>query len=108
MKKILLTTAAIAACIAVAPATAADMRAPVYKAPPLVYDPWTGGYVGINVGYSWGPWSASANQPVFNFESLTASPKLNGWLGGLQAGYNLRGYGPLLLGIEGDVQITGE
>jgi len=107
LKKISLTAAAIA-LLAAAPATAADMRAPVYKAPPLLYDPWTGGYVGINVGYSWGPWGASSNQPVFNFESLTASPRLNGWLGGLQAGYNWRGYGPLLLGIEGDVQITGE
>ena len=108
MKKRLLTIAALAVLITNHSAAAADMRAPVYKAPPPVYDPWTGGYVGINVGYSWGPWGASSNQPVFNFESLTASPKLNGWLGGFQAGYNWRGNGPWLLGIEGDIQITGE
>src|SRR5262245_40343392 len=107
MKKLFLSIATLATLIATDPAAAADMRAPVYKAPPVV-DPWTGGYVGINVGYSWGPWSASSNQPVFNFESLTASPKLNGWLGGLQAGRNWRMNGQWLLGVEGDIQITGE
>src|SRR5262249_55210380 len=108
MKKLSLTIAALAALVTVHPAPAADMRAPVYKAPPVVYDPWTGGYVGINIGYSWGPWSASSNQPVFNFESLTASPKLNGWLGGFQGGYNWRVNGRGLLGVEADIQITGE
>src|SRR5712672_2076441 len=107
MKKLFLTIAALAV-LAGHPAGAADMRAPVYKALPPVYDPWTGGYVGINLGYSWGPWGASSNQPVFNFESLTASPKLNGWLGGFQAGHNWRVNGQWLLGIEGDIQITGE
>jgi outer membrane immunogenic protein len=107
MKKLFLTIAALA-ILAGHPAAAADMRVPVYKALPPVYDPWAGGYVGINVGYSWGPWGASSNQPVFNFESLTASPKLNGWLGGVQAGHNWRVNGQWLLGIEGDVQITGE
>ena len=102
MTKLLLTVAAFAALVASHPARAADMRAPVYKALPPVYDPWTGGYVGINVGYSWGPWGASSNQSVFNFESLTASPKLNGWLGGFQAGHNWRVNGQWLLGIEGD------
>ena len=37
-------------------ASAADMT-PVYKAPPApppVVDPWTGFYVGLNGGYSWG------------------------------------------------------
>jgi len=34
-------------------ASAADLR-PVFKAPPLVIDPWTGAYVGVNIGYSWG------------------------------------------------------
>jgi outer membrane immunogenic protein len=36
----------------VAPAAAADM--PVKALPPAPIDIWTGGYVGANVGYSWG------------------------------------------------------
>jgi opacity protein-like surface antigen len=73
MKKVLLAAVALAALGG--SATAADLRAPIYKAPPVAYDLWTGTYVGVNIGYSWGPWSASSNQPVFNFESLTAEPE---------------------------------
>jgi outer membrane immunogenic protein len=53
MKKILVAGIAAAAFCG-APAIAADM--PV-KAPPMVaapYDPWTGCYVGANVGGGWG------------------------------------------------------
>jgi len=91
-------------------ASAADMpvKAPVYKAPPPVVDLWTGFYVGANIGYSWGPWSSDSNQAIFNFESFSASPKVNGVLGGLQAGYNWKMSPQWLWGIEGDIQITGE
>jgi outer membrane immunogenic protein len=72
-------------------AAAADMpvKMPV-KAPVVVIDPWVGPYVGVNIGYSWGDWRSDSNQEIFNFESTTASPKVNGILGGLQAGYNWR------------------
>ena len=110
MKKLLLTSTALIALAAVGSAGAADMT-PVYKAPiiapPAVYD-WTGFYVGGNVGYSWGAWDASSNQGIFNFESTAASPRLDGWLGGIQAGYNLQRTGPWVLGLEGDIQGTGE
>jgi outer membrane immunogenic protein len=93
----------------VASAAAADMpvKMPV-KAPVVVFDPWVGFYAGANIGYSWGPWDSSSNQRIFNFESLSASPKVNGILGGLQAGYNWRLAPQWIWGIEGDVQITGE
>ncbi len=55
MKKVLL--AGIALAFAAGSAMAADLpvKAPIYtKAPPVVVDPWTGFYVGANVGYSWG------------------------------------------------------
>jgi outer membrane immunogenic protein len=84
------------------------MRKPIYKAPPVVYDPWTGGYIGVNIGYSWGDWSANSNQRVFNFQSQTANPKVNGVLGGFQAGYNWRVNQQGLWGIEADIQATGE
>jgi|SRR5579863_972144 len=107
MKKILLGAVALVA-IGAAPALAADL--PVYtKAPPppVVYD-WTGFYAGANVGYSRGQWNASSNQGIFNFESTTANPHLNGWLGGVQAGYNRQFSNPWVLGIEADIQGTGE
>ena len=91
-------------------AVAADMpvKMPVKAAPIVAIDPWVGPYVGVNIGYSWGPWNTDSNQAVFDFESFNASPKVNGILGGIQAGYNLRLAPQWILGIEGDIQITGE
>ncbi len=102
--------ALLASTALVGTAAAADMpvKMPV-KAPPVVMiDPWVGPYVGVNIGYSWGPWDSDSNQPVFDFESFNASPKVDGILGGVQAGYNFRLAPQWLLGIEGDIQITGE
>jgi outer membrane immunogenic protein len=103
MKKLLLCAVTLAA-LSTTSALAADMP---MKAPGVVPFSWTGLYVGVNAGYSWGPWDASSNQQVFNFESRTASPKVNGWLGGIQAGYNFQS-GRFVYGLEGDIQITGE
>jgi outer membrane immunogenic protein len=91
-------------------AAAADMpvKMPVKAAPIIAVDPWVGPYIGVNIGYSWGPWNSSSNQEVFNFESTTASPKVNGILGGVQAGYNFRLAPQWLWGVEGDIQITDE
>jgi outer membrane immunogenic protein len=97
-----------------ASALAADLGrpapAPVYtKAQPLPPPPtWTGFYVGGNVGYSWGPWDTTSNQKVFNFESTTASPKVDGVIGGLQVGYNWQYNPQWVFGLEADFQITGE
>jgi|HubBroStandDraft_6_1064221.scaffolds.fasta_scaffold153901_3 outer membrane immunogenic protein len=102
-----LTAAGLSLGLATA-TSAADL--PVYtKAKPLPLPPtWTGFYVGGNAGYSWGPWDATSNQKVFNFESTTANPKVNGVIGGLQAGYNWQYNPQWVFGIEGDIQITGE
>jgi outer membrane immunogenic protein len=90
-------------------ASAADLpvKAPVYKAPVIVPFSWTGFYLGANLGYSWGPWSTSSSQIIFDTLSRTADPKVNGWLGGLQGGYNVQS-GVWVYGLEGDIQITGE
>lgn len=87
-------------------ASAADMPVKAQRAP-LVAPPysWTGFYVGANVGYAWGPWDASSNQIIFD-PSTTHNPKVNGALGGLQAGYNWQS-GAWVYGLEGDIQITG-
>jgi outer membrane immunogenic protein len=66
--KHLLGGLAVAAMIA-GPAMAADMpaKAPVYKAvpPPVIYDPWTGFYLGANGGYSWARWESSSPAAIF-------------------------------------------
>jgi outer membrane immunogenic protein len=95
--------------LSVVSASAADMavKAPVYKALPVV-DPWVGFYVGANVGGSWGDWGADSNQRVYSFESFTANPKVNGVVGGVQAGYNWRLAPQWLWGVEGDIQATSE
>ncbi len=56
MKKLLLATVGLVASAMAAPASAADMAARPYKAPPppivLVYD-WSGFYIGANGGGGW-------------------------------------------------------
>jgi outer membrane immunogenic protein len=108
-KLILSVAVAASAIFGVGNASAADMavKAPVYKAPSPI-DPWVGFYVGANIGGSWGDWSANSNQRIYNFEIFTANPKVNGILGGLQAGYNWRLAPQWLWGIEGDIQATSE
>jgi outer membrane immunogenic protein len=99
MKKLVLAGAAVAALIA-GPAMAADL--PV-KAPPIVpvYD-WTGFYVGINGGYSFGRSETDFNFP--GFPIVSGKFNLNGGLAGGQAGYNWQ-FGPkMVFGVEGDLQ----
>src|SRR5262245_18208979 len=89
------------------PAAAADM--PV-KAPPLIaaYN-WTGGYVGLNLGYSWG----SATTTITGAAPFTPSPtdfgaKPSGFIGGFQAGYNWQTSPNWLWGLEGDFQYADQ
>ena len=95
-------------------ASAADMpvKAPVYKAPPaVVYDPWTGFYIGANVGYSWGRTSTDYTTTDPNAgisETNSDSINMNGVIGGGQLGYNYRFNQNFLVGIEADFQGSGE
>src|SRR5262245_4644992 len=119
---------ALALATALQPAMAADLavKAPVYKAPPpvvLVYN-WTGFYIGCNVGYSWGrartDLDANSRVQVFRtagptliFDTgvvgagLSNSTNVDGWLGGLQAGYNVQS-GAWVAGVEADFQWSGQ
>jgi outer membrane immunogenic protein len=87
---------AIALTFTTGAALAADIpRGPVpyYTTPvPLMYS-WVGPYLGVNVGYQWG---SVTNWP--------ADP--NGFLGGIQAGYNWQ-YGQFVYGLETDIQASG-
>ena len=90
--------------VATEPAQAPVVYNPAYNA--WLAGPWTGFYVGGNLGYGWA--SAAGNYTLtgnaFAAGNLATSPiSLNGVNGGLQAGYNWQ-TGMLLLGIEGDFQ----
>ncbi|HEV7636180.1 MAG TPA: outer membrane protein [Bradyrhizobium sp.] len=107
MKRMLAIAAAILGTTSIASAADMAVKAPVYRAAPVL-DLWSGFYVGANIGYSWGDWRADSNQPVYNFEQLTSRPKVDGVLGGVQAGFNWRVAPQWLFGFEADIQATGE
>jgi len=110
MRRLLISTVGVLALLpAIRPAAAADL--PVYKAPPAAASIWTGFYVGVNGGYSWGRWDSASRAPIFPSGSgfaTTTSPHVDGWLGGVQAGYNWQLNPTWVVGLEGDIQITGE
>jgi outer membrane immunogenic protein len=107
--------AAAAAIAATTSAMAADMpvKAPVLKAPPApVVMLWTGGYIGIDGGYSWGRWDTTSTANIFpNGAGGLGSvfkPKVDGWLAGGHVGYNWQFDRNWVFGIEADGQWTGE
>jgi outer membrane immunogenic protein len=86
-------------------ALAADLpvKAPVYKAPPIVLYNWTGIYVGGHGGYGWSHTdSTNVNGNPPEPAGTQTSSDQNGWLGGLQAGFNYEFPSHFLLGVEGD------
>ncbi len=100
-----------AALVGVAPsAFAADL--PV-KAPPMLAAPawtWTGFYIGVNAGGSWGSTSDSvAFIPPGGASSPIASvgTRPSGFIGGGQAGYNWQ-LNSLVVGLETDLQWAGQ
>jgi len=101
-------------------AFAADL--PVYSAPAEIpvtpaYD-WSGAYLGINGGYSWGDFDTrdvSATNtdpgsflfPVGTFSGPDLSNSFDGLIGGAQVGYNHQ-IGNIVLGIEADIQASDQ
>jgi outer membrane immunogenic protein len=97
-------------------ASAADLPVRVKAPPPApVYYNWTGFYLGVNLGGSWG------HQSVDACATLTAGTfcdsdtlRMNGVIGGGQIGYNWQfapffGWGNgWVLGLEADIQGSGQ
>ena len=94
---------------------AADLQ--IAKAPSFVPPPfsWTGVYVGANVGAGFGTTETSVDvssaltavtgTPISGSAPLV-SETFNGFIGGIQAGYNQQ-LGVIVLGIEGDLEAAG-
>jgi outer membrane immunogenic protein len=70
----------------------------------MLYD-WTGFYAGVNLGWSFGRSRTDYNIAGAPFGST--SDRMNGIMGGLQAGYNWQ-HGPAVFGLEGDIQATAQ
>ena len=88
-------------------ASAADIPAPVYKAPPaaIVSQTWNGCYVGANGGYGWQRRQDAIGDNGSSFLDLgTLRP--SGGFGGGQVGCNYQ-TGFAVLGLEADFQGSG-
>jgi outer membrane immunogenic protein len=106
-----------AACAATA-ANAADIEQPnipppvppaVYApAPPAIYN-WTGFYIGVDGGYGWASSTGRATVAggPFNGLSVANSASVQGAIAGGVIGFNWQ-TGPLVLGIEGDGEWSGQ
>jgi outer membrane immunogenic protein len=98
-------------------ALAADLAARPYTKAPVMVDPgynWSGFYAGLNGGYSWGranttmtgvsPLAVIFPIPVF----APFRQDVNGGLAGGQIGYNWQVDRKWVLGVESDIQWSGE
>lgn len=94
-----LLTFALTGVAAMASANAADLavKAPVYKAPPVMVSDWSGFYIGVNGGYGWGKTSFDPDL----FDNIFGDAKPKGGLFGAHAGYNWQ-YGKVVTGLEVD------
>lgn len=130
MKRLAFAGTVIAGMAAGLPALAAELPVKAVRPMPIV-DPWTGPYVGVNVGYSFGHARTGFGLTDQSIATITETTlggtvlnvttipgpvnafgasdraKMDGWLGGGQIGYNWK-RDNWLLGLEGDMQATGE
>lgn len=110
MKRILLSSAGLLALmVGVQTAGAADLPArPVYKAPVVVdVFSWTGCYIGIEGGGTWGRSRHINRTPAGVDRDITNDYDISGGLVGPTVGCNIQ-TGPVVFGIEGDWSWTNK
>ena len=95
-----------------APAVAADVPVAPYPLPPppVVSEPWSGFYLGVDAGYSFSPWRSSSTAPLFFIGSGFAAEetaRAEGWLAGAHIGFNCLVDGTWLWGFEADIAGSG-
>ena len=130
MSKFLVASSAIAALMLAAPASAADLPIKTRPAPPPIpVFSWTGFYIGAHVGGSWGttestlksvsatecgPVEVDSVAPVIGCESNSfggflipiSQTQTNGFLGGVQGGYNWQIAPWAVIGVEAQFSWT--
>lgn len=102
MTRTYLLGASVAALLSATSAFAADLPAvaPYSAAAPAAMYDWTGVYVGLQAGYAFG----DADRE--NTAGFANSFDINGFVGGVHAGYNYQ-INSIVLGVEGDVEFSG-
>jgi outer membrane immunogenic protein len=123
LRRILLASAGAMALTGAAGAADLPGRGPppVYLPPPPVFS-WTGFYIGLNAGYTFGGSNSvdvdtasgvavAGAQPIADAVAASATDNLSlnnsGFIGGGQIGYNLQFANSWLVGIEADIQGSG-
>jgi len=102
MKKFSLSLATVLAMSAFAVA-GGDIEPVVEPVVVEVADAWAGPYVGLQAGYIWGDAETRAEDERYPDEPIVLSGfDVDGWTGGIFAGYNWRINNDFLLGIEGE------
>ncbi len=116
MKRLLIGSAAIISLFATS-AFAADLAPRPYTKAPVIVEPgynWTGFYVGLNGGYSWGRANTNISgvsplAPLFPVAAFAPFGRnVDGGIAGGQIGYNWQIDPRWVLGLEGDAQWSGE
>jgi outer membrane immunogenic protein len=107
MKSVFIGGVALLAFLAGNSAFAQDRArsSPQYSAMPVTVYNWNGFYAGANLGGSFG--GSSADVSFAGTAFAPTSQRMDGVLGGLQAGYNWQS-GRALFGAETDIQATGQ
>lgn len=100
MKKLLLSTAVFLTL------GSSAFAADVISAEPPAGFVWTGGYVGLQVGYGWGRDRVTDENRNNGISDLDDRFSLNGALGGVYFGYNHQ-IDNWVLGAEGDIELSG-
>lgn len=88
-------------------ASAADMPSASPMMPTVApIASWTGFYIGLNAGYGWansdGSTTLLPTAALFGVRPFTSSTDLDGFLGGVQAGYNWQADN-FVVGVEADI-----
>lgn len=102
MKKYLVASTMLALLSGSALAADLPSRAKAPLAPFAPAFSWTGFYMGVQAGGSWGDVSHSITLigPAFNSKS-----RPNGFVGGIHAGYNYQ-INQFVVGLEGDIEVA--
>lgn len=93
----------VSVLLLVSSASAADLMisepGTVMAPPPPAGTSWDGGYIGLNVG---------AGSGTFAPDDTDYDIDVNGWFGGVQAGYNMSVGNGVVLGVEGNLDLADE
>ena len=98
------------ASLATRAACGADLSLKAPATQPAQAVNWTGLYIGVQAGYSWGRWDGvltydPGTGPMQVFDPANRTIDARGWLGGGQVGSNYQ-LGAFVLGPEADVSWT--